>query len=162
RERAAAAMKEAVGPDHPEYALALEQLGWAYRTAAGGRKDSAYREKAAGALRTVLAVREHAFGPNHPDVARALESLADFPGREDGPDFAAAKLRRARAVREASQGADHPDVARTLMRLAALDATKEKEGDRAGALALCRRALAITEGARGELDPACLSILQTL
>jgi hypothetical protein len=85
RERAAAAMKEAVGPDHTEYALALEQLGWAYRTAAGGRKDGPYREKAAQAMRTVLAVRERTLAPNHPDVARALESLADFQAWTTGP-----------------------------------------------------------------------------
>jgi hypothetical protein len=108
----------------------------------------------------VLAVRERALGPNHPDVARALESLADFPGPDDGPDFAATKVRQALAVREASQGVDHPDVARTLMRLAA--PAVASEGDRAEELALCERALKITLEARGESDPACLSILVTL
>ena len=61
----ALAIKEkALGPDHPEVALALNNLAELYR-------DQGRYAEAEPLLKRALAIRKKVFGPDHPIVATA-------------------------------------------------------------------------------------------
>jgi len=100
-ERALALREAAVGPDHPDDALVLSNLGGAYHHV--GEIASA---KAASAR--ALAIRERMFGPTSPVLVATLNNLADL-ARESG-DLAAAmsSIGRAKAIAEAGLGPKHP------------------------------------------------------
>ena len=68
--------EKALGPDHPDVAVALNNLAELYRVQ-GRYADAEPLYKRA------LAIREKALGPDHPDVAQSLNNLAvlyDKPG----------------------------------------------------------------------------------
>ena len=92
-ERALAIREKALGPDYPDTAGSLNNLGYllhAQGDLAGARP---YYERA-------LAIREKALGPDHPDTARSLNNLGDLLDSQG--DFAAARpyYERALAIRE--------------------------------------------------------------
>jgi CHAT domain-containing protein len=63
--------EKAVGPDHSEAAITLNNLALLYR------HQARYAE-AERLWRRALAINEKAFGPDHPGVARSLDNLADL------------------------------------------------------------------------------------
>jgi tetratricopeptide (TPR) repeat protein len=67
--RALAVDEKALGPDHPETAVVLNNLSALYRA------QGQYAQAETLCKRS-LAIREKALGPNHPDVAKSLENLA--------------------------------------------------------------------------------------
>ena len=58
----------ALGPDHPEMAVALTNLAWAYSG------ESRYAD-AEALMRRVLSICERSLGPEHPQVFRTLSNL---------------------------------------------------------------------------------------
>src|SRR5262249_32289298 len=84
--RSLAIYEKALGLEHPNVAMLLNNLAELYR--AQGR----YAE-AQSLNKRSLAIQENALGPQHPDVAMLLNNLALIPGR--GP------LRRGRALVQA-------------------------------------------------------------
>ena len=99
--RALALREQALGPDHPDVATALNNLAALYD--AQGR----YAEAEPLYLRS-LGIREQALGPDHPDVAAALNDLAllyDDQGR-----YAEAEplYRRSLGIRGTGPGAGPP------------------------------------------------------
>ena len=67
--RVLAIRKKALGPDHPDFATSLNDLGVLYRV------QSRYAE-AEPLYRRALAIREKELGPDHLDVATTLNNLA--------------------------------------------------------------------------------------
>ena len=68
-EHALALWEKALGPEHPDVALSLNNLAALYRVR--GR----YAE-AEPLFQRALAIREKVLGPEHPDVAMSLNNLA--------------------------------------------------------------------------------------
>ncbi len=141
--RALAVYEKALGPDHPDVAIACGNLANVLR-AAGRYAD------AEPLLRRALAVYEKALGPDHPHVAAACGNLA-WVLRDMGRYADAEPLcRRALAVYEKALGPDHPDVATACGNLANV---LRDTGRYADAEPLFRRALAIDEKALGAEHP---------
>jgi tetratricopeptide (TPR) repeat protein len=113
-EQALAIFEAAYGPDQPEVARSLGNLGNVLQQL--GELDAAR-----AAQERALAVFEAAYGPDHPDVARALTNLGNVLQRLGELDAARAALERALAVKEAAYGPDHPSVAITATNLGVLE-----------------------------------------
>ena len=102
-----------VGPDHPDVATSLNNLGGLYKT----QSDYA---KAEPLYKRSLAIMEKVLGPDHPSVATSLNNLATLYDTQG--DYAKAEplYKRSLAIREKALGPDHPDVASSLNNLAGL------------------------------------------
>jgi tetratricopeptide (TPR) repeat protein len=70
-ERAISLYEKALGSEHPDLAMSLDNLAGLYR------KQGQYA-KAEPLMVRALAIREKALGPNHPDVATSLNNLVDL------------------------------------------------------------------------------------
>ncbi len=69
--RSLAIWEKALGPDHPDVALSLNNLALLYRT------QGQYAE-AEPLYKRSLAIWEKALGPDHPNVATSLNNLAEL------------------------------------------------------------------------------------
>ena len=84
--------EKALGPEHPEVAMSLNNLALLYR-------NQGHYTEAEPLHKRALAIREQALGPEHPDVATSLENYATLL-RETGRSAEAAELElRAKAIR---------------------------------------------------------------
>lgn len=112
-ERALAIGERAVGPDHPDVAMSLNNL-------AVVRWQQGRYVEAEPLYERALTIRERAFTPDHPDVATSLNNLAGLYLYQGRYADAQPLFERALAIRERAFGPDHPDVASTLNNLAVL------------------------------------------
>jgi CHAT domain-containing protein/Tfp pilus assembly protein PilF len=144
--------ERALGPDHPDVAMCLNNLAFVYH--AQGR----YAE-AESLLNRVMAITEKALGPDHPDSATCLNNLAML--YQDQGRYADAEplFSRALAIWEKALGPDHPDVATCLNNLAAL---YQDQGRYAEAEQPLNRSLAIKEKALGPDHPGVAMCLNNL
>jgi tetratricopeptide (TPR) repeat protein len=68
-QRALAIIEKALGPEHPDTAVSLNNLAFLYdEIGAYGKAEPLYQR--------ALAIREKALGPEHPDTAQSLNNLA--------------------------------------------------------------------------------------
>jgi tetratricopeptide (TPR) repeat protein len=141
--RALAVREQALGPDHPDVAVSLNNLAELYR-AQGHYADAEPLHKRA------LAIREKALGPDHPGVAVSLNNLALLYQAQGRYADAERLHRRALTIREKALGPNHPDVAQSLNNVAFL---YQAQGRYADAEPLYKRALAIWEKALGPDSP---------
>jgi tetratricopeptide (TPR) repeat protein len=151
-EAALAINEAALGPDHPEVAINLNNLGDLLRNL--GRPGDARP-----LLERALAIDEAAYGPDHPEVATDLNNLATVLGNLAQPEAARTLLERAVVIHETAYGPNHPEVATDLNNLATvlrdlaqLDASR----------GLLERALAIHETAYGPNHPVVSTDLNNL
>jgi tetratricopeptide (TPR) repeat protein len=142
-ERALAIGEAILGPDHPNVAIRVNNLG-------GVLQDLGDLAGARAAYERALAIDEAVFGPDHPNVARdvnnlglVLKDLGDLAG-------ARAAYERALAIFEKVLGANHPNVATAVNNLGLV---LKDLGDLAGARAAYERALAIWEEQLGPEHP---------
>ncbi len=142
-ERALAIHERTLGPDHPEVAKALANLG--IIMAELGQLDVARTH-----YERSLAIRERAFGPDHPQVASALSNLGRIVHRQGDLGEAMTLLEAALVIRERALGPTHPLVASTLGSLG--DIAREG-GELDQARAYYERALAIEEPSLGSDHP---------
>ncbi|MGB3458436.1 MAG: FxSxx-COOH system tetratricopeptide repeat protein [Halobacteriota archaeon] len=142
-ERALTLAEEAYGPDHPEVATDVNNLGSVLR-ALGDLKGA--KELFARALK----IDEEAYGPDHPHVAILVNNLGSV--LQDLGDLKGAKELFARALKidEEAYGPDHPQVARDVNNLGGV---LRALGDLKGAKELFERALKIDEEAYGPDHP---------
>ena len=141
-QRSLAISEKALGPDHPDVGVSLNNLAGLYRVQ--GRfveAEPLYRRS--------LAISEKALGPDHPDVALLLQNMGGLYRAQGRYAEAEPLYRRGLAIREKALGPDHPAVGRSLNNLAAL---YRDQGRYAEAEPLFRRALAISEKALGPND----------
>ncbi|MDT5229896.1 MAG: hypothetical protein QOI39_396, partial [Mycobacterium sp.] len=110
RERLLELTEAAHGPDHPEVATVLTDLGIAWC-------ELGQPAKACEPLERALRIHEREFGPNHPEVARMSSNLGNA-WRELGQPAKARELyERALRIHEGEFGPNHPDVATVLSNL---------------------------------------------
>ena len=109
----AARLAENLGPDHPDVATALNNLGALYRA------QRRYGEAEPLYLRA-LVIWKKALGPDHPDVATGLNNLAELYRERGRLDEAELMQTKALVIREQALGAGHPLVAASLNNLAEL------------------------------------------
>ena len=114
---ALAIREKALGPEHPDTALSLNNVARLLRDQGDFAGARPLYERA-------LAIREKALGPKHPDTANSLANLANL--LRDQGDFAAARplCERALSIRENARGPGHPDTATSLNSLALLFRTR--------------------------------------
>jgi Tfp pilus assembly protein PilF len=142
-ERALTIYEKALGPEHPNTAMILNNVGLllvTQRDLAGARLLYA----------RALAIYEKALGAEHPDTATSLNNLAML--LQNQGDLAGARplYERALAILEKALGSEHPNTASSLSNLSSL---LQAQGDLAGARPLFERALAIRERALGPDHP---------
>jgi tetratricopeptide (TPR) repeat protein len=109
-ERALRIREEVFGPDHPDVAISLVNLG-------GVLVSLGDREGARDHLQRALTILEAAYGRDHPDVGTTLAGLATALRGLGDHGTARQHLDRAVAIFEAAHGPDHPDVAKALATL---------------------------------------------
>ncbi|MFI5013205.1 MAG: tetratricopeptide repeat protein [Hyphomicrobiales bacterium] len=151
-ERSLAIREKALGADHPDTAVSLNNLAVLLQ-------DQGDMAGARPLYERALAIREKVLGADHQDTAATLNNLAVL--LQDQGDMAGARLlyERALAIREKALGPDHPHTAMSLGNLALLLAA---QGDPASARPLCERALAITEKVLGPDHPETATGLKNL
>jgi len=138
------AIDEAVyGPDHPDVAICVNNLGDVLK--ALGDMEGAKKK-----FERALAIGEAAYGPDHPTVAIYVNNLGDV--LQDLGNLEAAKkmFERALAIDEAAYGPDHPTVAIYVNNLGIV---LKALGDLEGAKKMYERALAIGEATYGPDHP---------
>jgi tetratricopeptide (TPR) repeat protein len=105
--------EKTVGPEHPQFAVSLNNLAELYRvTSRFTEADPLYRR--------ALAIREKTLGPDHPDVAQSLNNLASIYRTVGRYGEAESFLDRAIAIDEKTLGPEHPYLADDLKNLAEL------------------------------------------
>jgi tetratricopeptide (TPR) repeat protein len=102
--RSLAIREKVFGPNHPDVAISLNQLGVLYDTQS--RYDDAEQ-----LFKRSLAIREKTLGPNHPDVAESLNALALLYTDQGRHDDAEQLFKRSLAIREKTFGPNDRDVA---------------------------------------------------
>jgi tetratricopeptide (TPR) repeat protein len=151
-ERALAISEAQLGPEHPDTAHCLNDLGAVLR----GLGDlSAARDH----HQRALAIYESQLGPNHPGTTASLNSLGLL--LRDLGDLPAARgsFERALAIREAQLGPNHPDTAQSLNNLGLV---LHDLGDLSAARNHHERALAIREAQLGPDHPGTAASLDNL
>ncbi len=142
-ERALGIDERVYGPDHPDVAIRINNLGSVLH-------DLGDLAGARVAYERALAIGERVYGPDHPaavtrvnNLGRVLHDLGDLAG-------ARAAYEQALAIAERVYGLDHPAVATVLNNLGS---ALHDLGDLAGARAVYERALAIDEQVYGPDHP---------
>lgn len=110
-QQALAISEHVFGPDDPEVAHCLDQLGWI--TAVPGR-----RTQAEALYLRAIAIYEKAFGSEHPDLAECRNNLALLYLGQGKYGDAENLLRETLALRERTFGLDHQKIAESLVNLA--------------------------------------------
>ncbi len=111
--RSLAIDEKALGPDHPDVAISLNNLALLYET------QGKYAE-AEPLYKRALAIREKALGPDHPDVAISLSTLAQIYQAQGKYAEAEPLYTRALVISEKALGPHHPEVATVLENMAKL------------------------------------------
>ncbi len=151
-ERALDIFEDAYGPDHPEVAGTLGNLGTVFR-------DLGDPDGARDHLERALGIFEATYGPDHPDVARTLTNLG-LTLRDVGETHTARDcLQRALRIIEDAYGPDHPEMGATLVNLATV---LRDLGDVHSSMASLKRALEIFEATYGPDHPDVARTLTNL
>ena len=138
------AIREAVlGPEHPDVATSLNELGILLN------EQGRYREADRRYIRA-QAILENAFGPEHRDVGISLNSLGCSYYAQGRYGEAEQLFSRAVVIWEKALGPDHSNVGRALGNLAGVYYAQGRYVD---AEPQVRRALAIGEKAHGPHHP---------
>jgi tetratricopeptide (TPR) repeat protein len=151
-EKVLAWRQKALGPDHPDTATSLTNLGLLYV------KERAFA-RAEPLLVRALAIRTRILGPDDPLTALSLNNLAWLSFNQGRYAKAEPLYRRALAIAEKALGPEHPGLALGLTNLGLL---YNAQGAYAKAEAVYRRALAIREKALGLDHPDTATSLNNL
>lgn len=151
-ERALALDEATRGPDHPEVATRLNNLGVAV-AAAGQAAD------AAPLLQRALEISTSALGDDHPTIATRLSNLGLILSAQKRSTEAKPLLERALAIDERVYGADDPGVATDL---SSLGVALTELGEPSQAEPLFRRAISLNEATYGEHHPNIATDLTNL
>ena len=141
--QALAIHKKALGPDHPDTAQSLNNLGALLKAQGDYAGARPYDEQA-------LAIRKKALGPDHPDTAQSLNNLAYLLQAQGEYAGARPYLEQALAIYKKVLGPEHPDTAISLNNLGYL---LKAQGDYPGARPYLEQALAIYKKALGPDHP---------
>jgi tetratricopeptide (TPR) repeat protein len=142
-ERALRVDEAAFGPDHPNVAIRINNLGELLRVLGDLDGAKIHFERA-------LRINEAAYGPDHPQVAGPVNNLGLMLQAQGDLDGAKIHFERVLRIDEAAYGPDHPEVARDVNNLGYV---LRALGDLDGAHANYQRALRIDEAAFGPDHP---------
>ncbi len=151
-EKVLAWREKALGPDHPDTATSLTNLGLR------SIKERAFA-RAEPLLVRALAIRTRILGPDDPLTALSLNNLAWLSFNQGRYAKAEPLYRRALAIAEKALGPEHPGLALGLTNLGLL---YNAQGAYAKAEAVDLRALAIREKALGPDHPDTATSLNNL
>jgi len=150
--RAIKIREKTLGPDHPDVAATLNNLGDLYR--AQGKN-----EEAEPLYKQSLAIYEKVLGPENPEVATTLNNLAELHRAHCKYEEAEPLYKRSLAIKAKALGPWHLDVATTLKNLAGLYRAQGKYEE---AEPLYKQSLAIYEKAQGPWHPYVATTLNNL
>jgi tetratricopeptide (TPR) repeat protein len=142
-ERALKIAEAAYGPEHPEVASDVSNLG-------GVLHDQGDLAGARACYERALKIGEATYGPDHPNVAACVNNLGSVLRDQGELAGARACCERALKIDEAAYGRDHPTVA---IRVNNLGGVLKALGDLPGARACAERALGIFRKFLGEGHP---------
>jgi tetratricopeptide (TPR) repeat protein len=142
-EQALTIRERVLGPEHPDTAQTLNNLGELARKLARDDEAEQYYTRA-------RAIREHTLGPEHPDTAQTLNNLGELAHTRGNYPVAETFYRQALAIRVQTLGRAHPDTIRSIGDLAGI---REEQGDNAQAEALYEEARTLSEDALGLAHP---------
>jgi len=131
------------GPDHPNVAAGVNNLG-------NVLQDLGDMEGAKKMFERALAIDEATYGPDHPDVAISINNLGSVLKALRDMEGAKKMFERALAIGEAAYGPDYPQVATYVSNLGLV---LHDLGDMENAKKMFERALAIDEAAYGPDHP---------
>jgi len=151
-ERALSIKESVLGPDHPEVAKSLMNLGILVR------KEGDFAE-AQRLLERSLEIREKKLGPRDPETAASLDEIADVLQTTGKYETARGLYERALAIQEESSGSESREVARTLNSLAVMQMDL---GEYEEARSRLERALAIRVKVLGPDHPDTVQLLNNL
>jgi CHAT domain-containing protein len=135
--------QKTLGPEHPDTANSLSNLGGLYR-------EMGNYARAEPLFQQALEIRQKTLGPEHPDTANSLNDLAELYSAIGAYPKAEPLLEQALQIRKKAFGPEHPDTAVSLNNLAKLYANRR---DYAKAEPLYRQALQIWTKALGSEHP---------
>ena len=135
--------RKQLGADHPDVAVALNNIGRAC-----GRKGQ--YDKAIMYYEQSLAIYRKKLGNNHPNVATVLNNIGTAYQNKGFHDKAIKYYEQALAILRKKLGEDHPDTAMTLNNIGAVYARK---GSYDKAIEYCEQALAIRRKKLGNDHP---------
>jgi tetratricopeptide (TPR) repeat protein len=141
-----------LGPEHPDVATSLSNLGLVV-------SDTGDFAKARDLHQRALAIRERALGPDHPNVASSLDNVGGMARALGEYETARALHERSLGIWERSVGPEHPGVALSLNSLAVV---YRRLGDDAAATKAAERSLAIREAQLGPDHPDVAMTLDVL
>jgi tetratricopeptide (TPR) repeat protein len=141
--QALAGAEKSLGPDHPDLAAILDNLGFFYM-------EQAQPQEAEPIFSRSLGIKEKALGADDPAVAEGLSNLAGVYCAQGRLAEAEPLVMRSLAIREKALGPDHQDVAASLGGLAELYRVQNRDAE---AENLLKRSLAIIEKTLGPDDP---------
>ena len=101
------------GPDHPEVATIIGNMGMLFLRTNRLQEAESYMEH-------VLKIDEKTYGSDHPNTARDLNNLAGLLQEINRLQEAESLMERSLKINEKIYGPDHPEVAAILNNLAAL------------------------------------------
>lgn len=148
-QQALAIREQRLGPEHPDLAVVLLNLGMAIRP----NGDLA---AALAPMQRALAIREKALPPGHVDIAWAAEYIGDIYREAGRYDDALAMYERMLSIREQALGPGNRLVSRSLSRLGAL---QRDMGSPTLAVPLYERALEIDRRTLGPDHPDLVAAL---
>jgi tetratricopeptide (TPR) repeat protein/transcriptional regulator with XRE-family HTH domain len=151
-ERALATWERVLGPDHPDTAESLNNLGALLSSQGELAAARPLYERA-------LAIRERVLGPDHRDTGESLNNLAVLLKQQGELAAARPLYERAVAIHERVHGPDHSDTAKCLNNLGVL---LHAQGEMAAARSLLERGLAIRERVLGPDHPDTAESLNNL
>lgn len=149
---AVARAEDALGPDHPDVAEALDELGTLYGLQAPHNEAEALHRRA-------LAIIEKSFGKEHQRTAEILGNVAKLEYDRGAVEAAERGYSRSLLILEKNLGPDHLEVATALDRLASIHITQNRFSE---AEELFGRALTIKEHALGSEHPSLAETLALL
>jgi Tfp pilus assembly protein PilF len=134
-------LERAMGPDHSDVAMALNNLAFVYQ-------DEQRYAEAEPLFQRALAIKERVLGETHPDVATIANNLGSFYLNQGKYAEAEIFLLRSLDIREKTLGPAHPSVANALHNLAKVYFQQHRYDE---AEELYSRAVAIMEKGLGPI-----------
>jgi tetratricopeptide (TPR) repeat protein len=151
-ERALAIDESTYGPDHPDVAIDVNNLGSVLQALGDMEGAKKMYERA-------LAIDESTYGPDHPTVAIRVNNLGSVLQALGDMEGAKKMYERALAIDESTYGPDHPDVAIDVNNLGLV---LKALGDLKGAKKMYERALSIFTEYLGEDHPDTVTVQNNL
>lgn len=150
--RGVAITEDVLGPEHPQVAFMLNNIGNGLRIQ--GRNDEALAH-----MQRSYEILASYYGEGHPMTANSLDNVAIMLKRLGKLDESLEHHRRALVLLEGALGSDHPDVALALLDMGDVLKRKQQPDD---AIAHIRRAQRILERTVGPRHPAIAAALDNI